>query len=121
RIDGYNIVYATHPYNTTGRRPYNWDKSWGFLTETDPVIVTEFGGYQDATCATDYTAAVIDYADTHTVSWTAWASFPGGCRFPALIDDWLGTPSPTGAVVRAALLGYRDPPASPPGPNESKQ
>jgi hypothetical protein len=115
RIDGYNIVYATHAYNTGGRRPYNWDKSWGFLTETDPVIVTEFGGLQDATCSTDYSAALIDYADAHAVSWTAWAWFPGGCRFPAIIDDWSGTPSPTGAVVKAALLGYGDPPASPPG------
>ena len=81
RIDGYNIIYATHPYNTAGRRTYDWDKSWGFLTETDPVIVTEFGDRDDATCATDYDAALIDYADAHAVSWTAWAWYPGGCYF----------------------------------------
>jgi hypothetical protein len=115
RINGYNIIYATHPYNTAGRRTYNWDKSWGFLTETDPVIVTEFGNSNDATCATDYDAALIAYADAHAVSWTAWAWYPGGCTFPAIIDDWSGTPSPTGAIVKAALLGYGDPPASPPG------
>ncbi len=115
RIDGYNIVYATHPYNTPGRRPNNWDKSWGFLTATDPVIITEFGGLNDATCATDYSASLIRYADAHAASWTAWAWFPGGCTFPALIDDWWGTSSPTGAVVKAALLGYGDPPASSPG------
>jgi hypothetical protein len=28
RIDGYNIAYATHPYNKPGRRPYDWDRSW---------------------------------------------------------------------------------------------
>jgi len=115
RIAGHNIVYATHPYNTPGRRPANWDRSWGFLTATDPVIITEFGGLDDATCATDYSAALIRYADAHAASWTAWAWFPGGCTFPALIDDWWATPSPTGAVVKAALLGYGDPPASPPG------
>jgi hypothetical protein len=115
RIEGANIVYATHPYNTPGRRPYDWDASWGFLTATDPVIVTEFGGLQDATCGTDYSAALIEYADAHAVSWTAWAWYPGGCKFPALIDDWWATPSPTGAVVKAALLSYGDPPASSPG------
>jgi len=115
RIAGHNIVYATHPYNTPGRRPANWDRSWGFLTATDPVIITEFGGLDDATCATDYSAALIRYADAHAASWTAWAWFPGGCTFPALIDDWWATPSPPGVVVKAALLGYGDPPASPPG------
>ena len=115
RIEGYNIVYATHPYDSGGRRPYQWDASWGFLTETDPVIVTEFGAPDDATCGTDYSAKLIAYADAHAVSWTAWAWYPGGCKFPAIIDDWSATPSPTGAIVKAALLGYGDPPASPPG------
>jgi endoglucanase len=115
RIDGYNILYATHPYNALGKRTYNWEPSWGFLTERDPVIVTEFGELDDTTCATDYSAELIQYADLHATSWTAWAWFPGGCTFPAIIDDWSGTPSPTGAVVKRALLGYADPPASPPG------
>ncbi len=115
RIDGYNIVYASHPYNSPDRRPSTWDRSWGFLTETDPVILTEFGDPSSATCATDYTAALIQYADAHATNWTAWAWFPGGCSFPAIINDWSGTPSAMGQVVRAALLGYGDPPASPPG------
>jgi len=115
RIDGYNIVYATHPYNTAGRRPHDWDRSWGFLTATDPVVVTEFGDLSDATCSTDYSAELIRYADAHAAGWTAWAWFPGGCTFPAIVDDWSATPSAMGAVVKAALLGYGDPPASPPG------
>ena len=114
RIDGYNIAYATHPY-TPGRRPYDWDRSWGFLTATDPIVVTEFGVLDDATCATDYSAELIRYADAHAAGWTAWAWFPGGCKFPAIVDDWSATPSAMGAVVKAALLGYGDPPASPPG------
>jgi endoglucanase len=106
RIDGYNIVYATHAYNTPDRQPSDWDMSWGFLAETDPVIITEFGALFDETCATDYSAEVIRYADAHRASWTAWAWFPGGCAFPALIDDWAATPSPSGTVVKTALLGY---------------
>lgn len=109
RIDGYNIVYATHPYNTPHRQPAAWDKSWGFLAVTDPVMVTEFGSLNDPSCATDYTAAVIEYADAHAAGWAAWAWFPGGCTFPALIDDWTGTPSVIGAKVKAALLAHSGP------------
>lgn len=114
RIDGHNILYATHPYDSGDRPRSDWDRAWGFLTETDPVIVTEFGDLSGS-CATDYSAALIAYADAHVAGWTAWAWYPGGCDFPAIIDDWSATPSATGAVVKAALLGYGDPPASPPG------
>ena len=114
RIAGYNIAYATHPYESAGRGPETWGRSWGYLTDTDPVIVTEFGTLNNATCATAYSAQLIQYANTHAAGWTAWAWFPGGCTFPAIIDDWAGTPSAVGALVQEALLGYTDPPASPP-------
>jgi endoglucanase len=116
RIDGHNIVYATHPYRFPGafqREPALWGTFWGFLARTDPVIVTEFGDIS-GTCATDYAAQVIDYADFRYVSWTSWAWFPGGCTFTALVTDWAGTPSPLGDVVKPALLRFNDPPASPP-------
>ena len=34
----------------------------------------------------------------------------------ALIDDWNGTPSAAGAVIKTALAGYDDPRASPAAP-----
>jgi endoglucanase len=118
RITGHNVVYATHPYTDTGgftRPPSDWGRAFGSLTATDPVIATEFGVLQDTACTTGYDQQLIAYLDGHFAGFTAWAWFPGGCTFPALIDDWAGTPSPTGAVVKAALLGYPDdPPASPP-------
>jgi len=109
RISGYNIAYATHPYNTAERQPAAWDRSWGFLTATDPVVMTEFGNFNDSSCSTDYSAALIRYADAHGAGWTAWAWYPGGCTYPALIDDWRATPSASGTLVRAALLGYGGP------------
>jgi endoglucanase len=115
RITGHNIAYATHPYSdpaNPGRPPEDWSRAWGWLTRTDPVIVTEFGSLFDPTCSTDYGAQVVQYADAHFASWTAWAWYPGGCEFPALIEDWQGTPSPSGAIVQTALLGYDDPPAA---------
>jgi hypothetical protein len=106
RIAGYNILYATHPYEGYAERaPTAWDTSWGFLTDTDPVIVTEFGG-RSSVCDGTYSDQVIHYADMRNASWTAWAWYDGGCSFPSLIDDWTGTPTPSGAVVKAALAGY---------------
>ena len=97
--------------------PSDWGRAFGSLTATDPVIATEFGVLQDTACTTDYDQQLIAYVDAHFAGLTAWAWYPGGCTFPALINDWAGTPSPTGAVVKAALLGYPDdPPASPPRP-----
>jgi hypothetical protein len=104
RIAGYNIMYATHPYDGSSERsPQRWLPAFGFLTKTDPVIITEFG---DVGCATSYSSQLIAYADLHAASWTAWAWFPGGCGFPSLIEDWTGTTSEVGAVVKAALAGY---------------
>lgn len=109
RIDGYNIAYATHPYNTAQRQPAAWDRSWGALTATDPVVVTEFGNLNDTSCSTDYSAALIHYADAHAAGWTAWGWYPGGCSYPGLIDDWRATPSASGALIQAALLSYGGP------------
>jgi endoglucanase len=112
RIDGYNILYSTHPYNNApARGPRFWDVYWGALTATDPVIVTEFGD-TNPTCAPDFAAQVVAYADAHGAGWTAWGWYPGGCAFPALINDWAGTPSALGELVGSALATYDDPPAS---------
>ncbi len=118
RLTGYNILYATHPYNSSGRGPTTWDNAWGFLTATDPVIVTEFGDYASSVsdggtaCASAYSQQLITYADAHSASWTAWAWFPGGCAFPSVISDWNGTPNAPGQVVKTALTGYQDPASS---------
>jgi hypothetical protein len=105
RISGYNIAYATHPYGDYPERAAStWDNAWGFLTKTDPVIVSEFGDRKN--CDGKYTAQLIPYADSHNASWTAWGWYTGGCSFPGLIDDWTGTPSVSGMVVKPALEAY---------------
>jgi hypothetical protein len=110
-VQGYNIMYATHPYNNAPeRQPGQWQARWGYLTATAPVVVTEFGDG----CSPDWDTELIAFADKRHASWTAWAWFPGGCGFPSLLTDWNGTTTKPGAVVQAALLGYSDPPAEPP-------
>jgi endoglucanase len=119
-VQGHNILYATHPYNNaTGRQPATWDGDWGYLTQTAPVVVTEFGD-GTGSCSPAWDKALIPYADAHNASWTSWAWFVGGstptqlCQFPSLITDWSYDPTNEGAVVKAALLGYDDP--APPRP-----
>ncbi len=116
RISGYNILYATHPYKTNVA-PGAFDGTWGFLTKTDPVIVTEFGDSGDCdsnggftAAVTSYDSAVISSADQYNASWTAWAWNPGNCsHFPSLTSGWDGTPTALGTLVQTALMGYTDP------------
>ena len=106
RIQGTNIIYATHPYSKGNWKPVSgFDQKWGFLTATDPVIISEFGD-NVLECTTDYTAAVIDYADRAGASWTGWAWYPGGCSFPSLIATWSAGPTAMGQVVKDALARY---------------
>jgi endoglucanase len=102
RIQGYNIAYATHPYDYAGKQPSDWQADWGYLTATDPVIITEFG-VTTGNCGTAYYDALIGYANQNRVSWVAWAWYPKDCAFPSLITDWGGNPSAAGSVVRNAL------------------
>jgi endoglucanase len=116
RISGYNILYASHPYGgSSDKGPSAWEAGWGFLTKTDPVILTEFGDGSECSGGTyspainTYVSAVITFADQHAANWTAWAWFSGGCSFPSLISDWEGTPTPPGMIGKTALIGYTDP------------
>lgn len=103
RVQGTNVAYATHVYESFWKAPTDWDSAWGSLAATDPIVVTEFGTTDGST---NYYDVLIAYCDARAVSWTGWAWYPGGITFPALVTDWNGTPSPAGAVVKAALAGY---------------
>lgn len=106
-LRGYNIMYATHPYDQPDKQPGGWEGNFGYLATGDiaPVIVTEFGdGATQCTGAWD--TKLIAFAGTHEISWTAWAWYPGGCSFPSLIADWSPTPTVQGAVVQTALAAF---------------
>jgi len=105
RIQGYNIVYATHPYNYADKQQASWQAAWGFLAATDPIIITEFGD-TTGNCSPGYNMQVIDYATSRRLSWTGWAWYVSGCAFPSLIADWSGTPTAAGQVAKNALLAY---------------
>lgn len=100
RVQGYNIVYTTHPYDFADKQPAAWNADWGFLADTDPIFVTEFGSFN---CNPNYAQQLIDFAEQRMLSWSAWAWYPGGCGFPALIENWSGTPSAVGQIVKTGL------------------
>jgi hypothetical protein len=106
-ITGYNVMYATHPYNKMDNSPSTWESSFGYLATNDiaPVIATEFGDFS-AQCTGAWNQQLISFADMHRISWTAWAWFPSGCKFPSIIEDWSGAPTVQGAIVKNALAGY---------------
>jgi endoglucanase len=114
-IQGYNIMYATHPYGPHSARS-QWDRKFGYLAAQDiaPVIATEFGD-TSMNCDGDWNSKLTQYADARQISWTAWAWWPGECSFPSLIADWEYTPTVQGAPIKAALLGYPYQPAGIPG------
>ncbi len=110
-ISGYNILYATHPYNDSA------DEQAGRLRRGLGLPHQDRSGDRHRVrrrrrvqrrsmpyvpAINTYVSAVITYADQHSASWTAWAWYPGGCTFPSLISDWNGTPTPPGAIVTDA-------------------
>ena len=122
RIRGYNIAYATHPWNhpryPDANQPATWEEDWAFLAKTDPVIITEFGTLD---CKEPYVRALLDRADAGGMSWIAWmwvAPEPGTstrqdgaedpiCARSNLIMDWAGTPTKIGGVIKERLARYR--------------
>ena len=111
RIQGYNIMYATHPYSPQDPQT-QWDSKFGYLATQDiaPVIATEFGDGSD-NCTGAWDTNLTQYGDARHISWTAWAWWTAGCSFPALISDWNYTPTVQGEAVHAALMSYAYEPA----------
>ena len=105
RINGYNILYATHPYKSNDSQG-QWPGSFGYLAQQNiaPVIITEFGDNRSKICTGDWDQALTAYAATLQISWTAWAWYPGDpCQFPALISDWSHTETVQGTAIHDAL------------------
>ncbi|SRR5579884_4211281 len=107
-LNGANIVYDTHPYPYYEKEPQNWDRSFGNLTSTYPIISAESGEYD---CGSSFISQMLDYFDAHQISWVGWAwtvtSGNSVCSYPQLITDYNGTPShQTGQYIYEHLQSY---------------
>jgi hypothetical protein len=108
-IQGYNIMYSTHPYNEGDRTAQVMENDYGFIVTQNiaPVMLTEFGNTQND-CNATRVPATIDYAMSKGMSWIGWAWFVPSpqdvCSFPAMFKDDNYTTSPEGDVFKRYLV-----------------
>jgi endoglucanase len=110
-IDFPGIAYVSHPYPQKREEPWQaqWEADWGYVADTYPVFVTEFGfmaadapGAHIPVIADErYGKAVTDYMAKKGISWTAWVFDPRWS--PQLISDWDYTPTMQGTFFKSVL------------------
>jgi hypothetical protein len=107
------VVFAAHPYPGHAAQPWetNWESSFGYLANTYPVMLTEFGYDPDDTILPsvykaddDYGRRIIAYARQKGMSWTAFVFCKcDGWPMP-LFSEWVNyTPTVSGAFFKGEL------------------
>jgi phage-related tail fiber protein len=90
----HQLVASEHNYGQI-----NYATNIAPVAEDFPVVVGEVG---EMNCAHNYLDTFLPWADSHGVSYVAWAWFVGSCSaYPSLISNYEGTPTNFG-------VGYRD-------------
>ncbi|MDQ6659697.1 MAG: glycoside hydrolase family 5 protein [Chloroflexota bacterium] len=106
-LNGTNLVYDTHPYNYSGKQPFNWEADFGSISDRYALFSAEFGSYK---CEAGYVSQLIDYLDAHNISWVGWAwvlSDHNPCIYPVVIKDYNGTPLDSmGTTEYQRMKGY---------------
>ncbi len=105
------IAYVSHPYPQKREKPWvpQWEEDWGFVADTYPVILTEFGFalpeekgvhipvYGDE----EYGKTIVEYTAKKGISWVVWCFDPDWA--PVMFTDWDYTPSRQGAFFRKVM------------------
>lgn len=111
------VAYAAHPYPQKADKPWpeEWEKSWGFVADTYPIIATEIGFMRSGLPGAHipviddtgtYGPTLIKYFDRKGISWTVWCFDPD---WPAqMISDWNYTPTEQGRFFRKVMLEKND-------------
>lgn len=112
-IDFPGVAYVSHPYPQKREPPWEsqWEEDWGYVAETYPVFVTEFGfmaadlphAHIPVIADERYGKAITGYMADKGISWTAWVLDP--VWSPQLISDWDFTPTAQGEFFRSVLKG----------------
>jgi len=93
-----NLVYVAHVYPNTVPKGEDqvseWERLFGFLAKTYPVIVSEWGfhdgGKDETTSGTlkDFGRPLLDYLDQKNIHWVAYLYHPPDAEPPMLEADW---------------------------------
>ncbi len=106
-----NLVYVAHVYPGNvplgGDLIFEWEKHFGFLAATYPVIVSEWGFHNGGDETTNGTVKgfgkpLIDYLDQKKINWVAYTYQPPDAEPPMLESDW-ATLSEFGRFVKKRL------------------
>lgn len=103
-IDREQIAYVSHPYPQKRSKPWEpkWEKDWGYVADSYPVILTEVGFCEEGERGAhipviddgQYPAAITKYADKKGISYVIWVF---DTRWsPMLLKDWNYTPTKSG-------------------------
>ena len=108
------IAYAAHPYPTktwaaADKKHIDWERDWGFVADTYPMITTEIGwmnaelpgAHEPVKDDGSYGPAILDYLNKKGASWTVWCFDPDWP--PQMISDWDYTPTQQGEFFRNAM------------------
>ena len=110
-IDRPNIAYVSHPYPMKRSEPWEeqWEKDFGYVADTYPVICTEIGfcladepGAHIPVMSTEvYGEHITKYFEQKGISFTVWCFDTSWA--PMLISDWEFTPTTQGRFFKAYL------------------
>lgn len=91
-----NVGYVSHPYPQKREQPWEqqWEKDFGYVADTYPVVCTEIGyclegerGAHVPVKSTDvYGEHITQYLDSKGISFTIWCFDPQWA--PMIISDW---------------------------------
>jgi hypothetical protein len=96
------LIAGWHIYGPSSCTEACWERRVEQIRPT-PIMVTELG---ETDCKGNFTRAAMGFLDRHHISYLAWAwdTWPG-CKGPALITDYAGTPTAGyGESVRSHFL-----------------
>ena len=106
-----NIAYVSHPYPMKRSEPWEeqWEKDFGYVADTYPVICTEIGyclevepGAHIPVMSTDvYGEHITRYFEEKGISFTVWCFDTSWA--PMLISNWNFTPTTQGRFFKAYL------------------
>ena len=107
------VAYVSHPYPMKQPEPWEekWEKDFGYVADTYPVICTEIGfclenepGAHIPVISTEaYGEHITRYLDGKGISYTVWCFDTDWA--PTLISDWNYTPTTQGRFFKAHLQG----------------
>jgi hypothetical protein len=107
------VAYVSHPYPMKREKPWvpQWEKDWGFVADTYPVMLTEIGycfkgdkGAHIPVMADEtYGPALVNYCNDKGISWVVWVFDPDWA--PMMFSDWNYTPTRQGEFFRNVMQG----------------